>query len=93
MHFWQIKEWSLARGATGTISKSAQLALLLCGLSLRRTGRPPATSVGLCRASLVFLTVHEDPDYVCTALHAGGTAYVVKARLASDLINTASFRQ
>jgi hypothetical protein len=37
--------------------------------------------------------VHEDPDYVRTALHAGGTAYVVKARLASDLINTASFRQ
>ena len=27
-----------------------------------------------CRAKLVFLTVHEDPDYVRTALHAGGTA-------------------
>ena len=25
-----------------------------------------------CRAKLVFLTVHEDPDYVRTALHAGG---------------------
>src|SRR6266436_6725982 len=32
MHFWQIKEWSLGRSATGTISKGAQLALLLCGL-------------------------------------------------------------
>ena len=39
-----------------------------------------------CRAKLVFLTVHEDPDYVRTALHAGGAAYVVKACLASDLI-------
>jgi DNA-binding NarL/FixJ family response regulator len=39
-----------------------------------------------CRAKLVFLTVHEDPDYVRTALHAGGTAYFVKACLASDLI-------
>jgi DNA-binding NarL/FixJ family response regulator len=38
------------------------------------------------RAKLVFLTVHEDPDYVRAALDAGGTAYVVKARLASDLI-------
>jgi DNA-binding NarL/FixJ family response regulator len=35
---------------------------------------------------LVFLTVHEDPDYVRAALEAGGMAYVSKARLASDLI-------
>ena len=27
-----------------------------------------------CRAKLVFLTVHEDLDYVRTALHAGGAA-------------------
>ncbi len=39
-----------------------------------------------CRAKLVFLTVHEDPDYVRTALQSGGAAYVIKARLASDLI-------
>ncbi|MGB8342224.1 MAG: response regulator transcription factor [Chthoniobacterales bacterium] len=38
------------------------------------------------RARLVFLTVHEDPDYVRAALEAGGMAYVSKARLASDLI-------
>ena len=29
-------------------------------------------------AWLVFLTVHEDPDYVRTALHAAGAAYVAK---------------
>ena len=40
----------------------------------------------VCRAKLVLLTAHEDPDYVRTALHAGGTAYVVKACLASGLI-------
>ena len=40
-----------------------------------------------CRAKLVFLTVHEDPDYVRAALDAGGAAYVVKARLAADLIH------
>ncbi len=39
-----------------------------------------------CRAQLVFLTVHEDPDYVRAALDAGGVAYVAKARLASDLV-------
>jgi DNA-binding NarL/FixJ family response regulator len=39
-----------------------------------------------CRAKLVFLTVQEDPDYVRAAMEAGGAAYVVKARLASDLI-------
>jgi DNA-binding NarL/FixJ family response regulator len=38
-----------------------------------------------CRAKIVFLTVHEDLDYVRAALRSGGTAYVLKARLASDL--------
>ena len=39
-----------------------------------------------CRAKLVFLTVHDDPDYMRAALEAGGSAYVVKSRLASDLV-------
>jgi DNA-binding NarL/FixJ family response regulator len=39
-----------------------------------------------CRAKLVFLTVHEDPDYVRAAWRSGGSAYVIKARLASDLV-------
>jgi DNA-binding NarL/FixJ family response regulator len=38
------------------------------------------------RARLVFLTVHEDLDYMRAAFDAGGAAYVAKARLASDLI-------
>jgi DNA-binding NarL/FixJ family response regulator len=41
---------------------------------------------GGCRAKLVFLTVHEDLDYVRAGLDAGGAAFVTKARLASDLI-------
>jgi len=36
-------------------------------------------------ATLVFLTMHEDPDYLRAALAAGATAYVVKSRMASDL--------
>ena len=39
-----------------------------------------------CRAKLVFLTVHEDPDYVRAAMDAGAAAYVAKPRLASDLV-------
>jgi len=39
-----------------------------------------------CHAKLVFLTVHEDPDYVRTAWQAGAAAYVIKARLATDLV-------
>lgn len=39
-----------------------------------------------CRAKLVFLTVHDDPDYVRAAMEAGGTAFVVKAQLVSDLV-------
>jgi len=35
---------------------------------------------------LVFLTVHEDVDYARAAFAAGGLGYVVKSRLASDLL-------
>ena len=37
-------------------------------------------------ARLVFLTVHEDADYPRAALDAGGLGYVVRTRLASDLL-------
>lgn len=39
-----------------------------------------------CRAKIIFLTVHEDRDYVNAAIGAGGAAYVVKSRLNLDLI-------
>jgi len=35
---------------------------------------------------LIFLTVNEDADFARTAVDAGGLGYVVKARLASDLL-------
>ncbi len=37
------------------------------------------------KAKIVFLTVHDDPDFVREALAAGALGYVVKPRLASDL--------
>jgi len=40
-----------------------------------------------CRSRLVFLTVHEDPDFVREALSLGADAYVLKSRLVSDLQN------
>lgn len=39
-----------------------------------------------CAAKIVFLTVHIDQDYVREAFAVGAIGYVVKARLASDLI-------
>lgn len=36
-------------------------------------------------AKIVFLTVHEDPDFVQEALAAGANGYVVKSQLTSDL--------
>ena len=41
---------------------------------------------GGSRAKVVFLTVHGDADYARAALEAGALGYVVKSRLASDLI-------
>jgi len=39
-----------------------------------------------CTAKLIFVTVHEDPDYVEAAFAAGALGYVVKHRLAVDLL-------
>ena len=38
-----------------------------------------------CRAKIIFLTVHEDADFVNAAMGAGASAYVVKSRQYSDL--------
>ena len=44
---------------------------------LKRSGRPVA---------IVFLTVHRDIDYVRSSFGAGASGYVVKMRLALDLV-------
>ena len=38
-----------------------------------------------CRSKVVFLTVHEDSDFVKAAIGSGALAYVVKSRLSADL--------
>ena len=38
------------------------------------------------KAKIVFLTVHEDVDFVQAALQAGASGYVIKRRMASDLL-------
>lgn len=37
-------------------------------------------------AKIVFLTIHQDPDFLKSAMDAGALGYVVKCRLASDLV-------
>jgi CheY-like chemotaxis protein len=37
-------------------------------------------------AALVFLTVHDDEEFILAATAAGGLGYVVKPRLVSDLL-------
>ncbi len=37
-------------------------------------------------AKIVFLTVHDDQDYLRSALATGALGYIVKARLATDLV-------
>lgn len=41
---------------------------------------------GGCSTKIVFLTVHCDADYAREAFAAGANGFVVKARLASDLV-------
>jgi DNA-binding NarL/FixJ family response regulator len=38
------------------------------------------------RAKVIFLTIHEDPDFVTAAFAAGASGYVIKSRLNTDLI-------
>ncbi len=38
------------------------------------------------RTKVVFLTVHEDPDFVAAAFSAGASAYVVKSDVTTDLV-------
>lgn len=38
------------------------------------------------RAKIVFLTVHQDPEYVQAAVAAGAQGYVAKCQLATDLL-------
>jgi DNA-binding NarL/FixJ family response regulator len=38
------------------------------------------------RVKIVFLTIHEDRDFVAAALSAGATGYVTKCRLSTDLV-------
>ncbi len=37
-------------------------------------------------ARIIFLTVHDDPDFAREALEAGALGYVIKPRIASDLV-------
>lgn len=38
------------------------------------------------RVKIVFLTIHENQDFARTCLEAGALGYVVKSRLATDLL-------
>lgn len=39
-----------------------------------------------CRAKIVFLTMHDDRDYVDKAFSCGASGYVLKCRLNTDLL-------
>jgi DNA-binding NarL/FixJ family response regulator len=38
------------------------------------------------RVKIIFVTVHEDRDFIAAAFSAGATAYVTKPRLSTDLV-------
>jgi DNA-binding NarL/FixJ family response regulator len=39
-----------------------------------------------CKAKVIFVTVHQDRDYIEAALSVGARGYVFKSRVATDLI-------
>jgi DNA-binding NarL/FixJ family response regulator len=44
---------------------------------LRRSG---------CSSKVIFLTIHSDPDFIRACLDMGAFGYIVKPRVASDLL-------
>jgi DNA-binding NarL/FixJ family response regulator len=38
------------------------------------------------RAKVIFLSMHDDADFVAAALSAGASGYVIKSRLSTDLV-------
>ena len=52
-----------------------------CGIALAAKLR----KIGFC-GKIVFLTVHQEKDFIAAAFAAGASAYVFKARMHSDLI-------
>jgi DNA-binding NarL/FixJ family response regulator len=51
------------------------------------SGIEASTQLGIrgSNARRVFLTVHEDPDFIRAALTSGASSYVVKSQMATDL--------
>jgi DNA-binding NarL/FixJ family response regulator len=71
------------------LAATEQIDVMILDITL-----PDMTGIELARrlrksgstAKIVFLTVHNDPDYAREAFQAGAVGFVVKPRLASDLI-------
>ena len=53
---------------------------VICGIEAARMLKASGS-----KAQIVFLTVHEDLDFVRAALELGALGYVVKSRMGSDL--------
>jgi len=80
-----------ARSGQVALEEAARLAPDVLILDISMPGLSGIEAARHLRAAgslvkIVFLTVHSDPDYVRAGLEAGATAYVVKSRLAADLI-------
>jgi DNA-binding NarL/FixJ family response regulator len=58
----------------------------LCRIKAQRPLACGVSATILKGAQRTFLLVHEDADFARAALDAGALGYVVKARLASDLL-------
>jgi len=75
--------------ANFSLRRSGSVLTSSCSTSPCRASTASQRRANSCARTglrLVFLTVHEDADFAKAAIDAGGLGYVVKARLASDLL-------
>ena len=81
----------IARNGRAVIEEAARHAPDILILDISMPGLDGMQAARLlrasgCQAKIIFMTVHGDQDYVQAALAAGALGYVVKSRLATDLL-------
>lgn len=83
-----------ARNGEEALEAAASLApdLVLLDISMPRLNGIQVASrlqTSGCRAKVIFLTAHEDRDYIEAAFSVGALGYVLKSRAATDLVPAA----
>jgi DNA-binding NarL/FixJ family response regulator len=71
----------------GVIRQSPDIALMDISMPIMNGIDAAERLIGTqTKTKIIFLTVHDDPDFVRAALATGAAGYVIKSHMATDLV-------